>query len=351
MNDLRSPLHRIAPFTAVILVALAMAGCSKKITAVDPDYTAPEGRREAGAQQIVYPDRPTTVYLLKIAPSNCEECTDEQVSVDEVYPAGPGVINGMIFDGTPASSYQIMRRELNGGYAPLYDYALNPVQRLTPSGWKLFTWQDVNPSGFDPPTYLGRGIVSGVVTRTTPLTNVGSGQAVDVEEIFLATDSLRAFTYSPVTSAVGYVLQVYAPRGAYATAFIYNAAPAPFAREDHRDYLVAWLPATQGIVDGSKVDVLTRLAYIPGARYLVRMSAVDSLGRLVGFSYGQPFAVNGPDEGYYRVFRGGAILAAAATRPATGPALARPTFSMMAAPPRHAREISPSRVKIRFEGH
>ena len=61
MNELRSPLRRIAPFAAVALVALAMAGCTKKVTNVDANYTAPEGQQSADARLIVYPDAPVTV--------------------------------------------------------------------------------------------------------------------------------------------------------------------------------------------------------------------------------------------------------------------------------------------------
>ena len=352
MNDFRSPLRHVALFAAVILVALAMAGCTKKINAVDPSYTSPEGRTEASAQQIVYPDRPTTVYLFKLARLNCEECVDSLVSVNQVYPTGLGAINGMIFDGTAASSYQILRREKNGGYASLYDYALNPSQRFAQSGWKLFDWLDRRPSGFDPPTYLGRGIVSGVVTPTTPITNVGIGQPGDVQDILLTTnDSLRTIGWTSVDGAAGYILQIYSVKGGYANAAIHNAAPAPYASQDHLDYLVVWLPATQGTIDYSKVKVLADRVLVPGAAYLLRISAVDPQGRLVGFSKGDGFLAIGPEEGYYRVFWGGAFVRWAATGHSGGPVTARARFSATAVPaPLRSRELSLSQVKIRFSG-
>jgi hypothetical protein len=310
MNDPRGPRRSFAPFVAIALAALAAAGCSKKLTSVDPNYTSPEGRKDSTAQQIVYPNLPADVYLIKLAKPGCDECVDELVSTTPAYPAGAGVINGMIFDGTAASGYQILRRELGGGYAPMNDYVVYPFQRFAQSGWKLFAWQDPRPSGFDPPTYQGRGVVAGAITATSPMTNVSISHAGDVEEIHLYdTDSLRTIKYSPVTSAVAYVVQIYSSRGDEAAA-IYDAAPAPYASQDHRDFYVAWLPATRGIIDAGKVKVLSQFAFTSMGLYRVRMSAVDAQGRLVGFSYGDLLPATAP-EGYARRFPGGCISAQA----------------------------------------
>jgi hypothetical protein len=351
MNDFRSSLRRIASCAAVVLATLAMTGCAKKITAVDPSYTSPEGRTEASAKLISYPDLPVSVALFKSKRANCEECVDSLISISPVYPSGPGVINGMIFDGTPASSYEILRRESNGGYAPLYDYALNPSQRFAQSGWKLFTWQDGRPSSFDPPTYLGRGIVSGVATRTTPLTNVSLGQAGDLENISLTAErtplGIPGWTHVP--SAAGYILQIYSLKSGYPEALLHNAAPAPFADQDHLDYFVAWLPANQGTIDYSKAEILTALAPIPGSLYLMHISAVDALGRMVGFSYGNGFEITGPGEGFFRVFWGGAFLLAVNAGDAGAPMTAR--FSAAVDPiSLRAREPALSQVKVRFGG-
>jgi hypothetical protein len=353
MNHRRSPQLRIVPLAAIILAALALAGCSKKINTVDPSYVSPEGQPEASAQQIAYPELPVTVYYMKRALATCEDCPDTLISTNPVYPTGPGFINGMIFDGTAASRYQILRRESNGGYAPLYDYSVNPSQRFAQSGWKLFTWQDGRPSGFDPPTYLGRGVVSGVVTPTTPLTNTSSGQAVDVQDISLTTDSLVTITLkAPVAGAVGYVLQVYAVPNSYVSAAIHNAAPAPYSTQDHRDYLVQWLPVSEGgTIDYARVKTLSRIPYIPGAPYRMRMSAVDAQGRLVGFSYGDTLLADGPDEGYYRKFQAGAFFADAAINPSGGSAPTRVKFDAgtQAASPR-SRTISLGQARSRPPG-
>jgi hypothetical protein len=332
MNVSCSPPRRIALIAAVALAALAMAGCSKKINTVDPSYTSLEGQSEASAHQIVWPDLPASVSLFKQRPANCDTCIDTLVSVTQVYPAGPGVINGMIFDGTAASSYQVLRREANGGYLPLYDYLLNPVQRFAQSGWKLFIWQDLRPTGFDPLTYQGRGIVAGTVTPQAPLTNVSIVGRGAVQDIRVVTDSLRSFEWTNVPTASGYILQVYSIKRGYPDALIYNAAPSPFATQDHRDYLVAWLPAVRGQIQQDEVRILSALNFVPADRYLVHVSAVDSLGQLVGVTSGSSTDRPGPGDGYFRRFRLGAfeVVAAIIWPGVASPAQAR--FRATAAP-------------------
>jgi hypothetical protein len=347
MNPFRSPLRYIAPL-AVALVTLAAGGCSKKINGVDPGYTSPEGRTSSSAQQILYPDFPATVALYRAAPANCDTCTDALISVDPAYPTGAGVFNGMIFDGTAASTYQILRRESGGGYAPLFDYVLNPVERFPQSGWKLFNWQDARPSTFTPPSYLGRGIVSGVFTPATPLTNVSTEHEGALREIHLTTDSLRSFTYTPVPGAVGYVMQVYAIKNGYPEALLYNAAPAPLASQDHRDYYVAWLPAQDGVIDNDRQQTLAQFTYVPAALYLMHMSAVDAQGRLSGFTLGDVASINGPGEGFFRLFRAGAYVAFAATTSGNTVAPTRASFRAAVGPLRASHQLSPSQVKIRL---
>jgi hypothetical protein len=333
MNDPGSSLHRLTLFAAVILLALALAGCAKKITSVDPSYISPEGQPETSALQVVYSSLPIDMNLYQKPGSDCDQCPDELLWTQPIYPAGDGVINGMIFDGTAASTYQILRRESNGSYAPLYDYALNPSQRFAKSGWKLFLWQDLRPSGFDPPTYLGRGIVSGVVTPTTPLTNVASIRAGDLVEIELQDiDSLRVIGYTPVANATGYILQIYQPIESDTAAALHNAVPAPFASKDNRDYYAAWLPATGGVIDADRTKVLSQLAFGSQAEYKVHMAAVDSQGRLIGFSYGDLAEAKAP-EGYRLKYLGGSIIVVSPSiRPGTIP----PPF------PIRLTEIAPS---------
>ena len=164
MNDLRSPLRRIAPLAAVILVALAMAGCTKKVTNVDASYTAPEGQYSADARLIVYPDAPITVRDLHGPPARRPRTPARMSSpsTEQVYVA-PGALHGVILDGTPASGYQVLRRESNGGYAQLKDYVLNPVARFLDSQWELYAFSDAAALRLQPALVRGarRGRRSG----------------------------------------------------------------------------------------------------------------------------------------------------------------------------------------------
>ena len=331
MNDLRSPLRRVAPFAAVILVALAMAGCTKKVTNVDASYTAPEGQLSADARMIVYPDAPITVltYTDNVPdgpnPDNGNPGEEDVLlSTEQVYIA-PGVLHGLIMDGTPASGYQVLRRESNGGYAQLKDYVLTRVASFLDSQWEAYTFDDVRPSGFNPPSYVGRGVVAGTVTPASPLTNVselGGSEAPTQTDIptlnctgkaapsslDLTTSSVLGLTMSwgAVPGAMGYWIQIYQFKGD-SEAQLLAAAPAPFIARDVRNYFVGYVPApaTEYTLGEPGALVLTQRALLPDVEYLVRISVVNDRGEMIAFTRGDWQYIRA--QGTYRCYRGGAI--------------------------------------------
>ena len=310
MNDLRSLLRRIAPVAAFALVALAMVGCSKKVTNVDPGYVAPEGKFNGDARLIVYPDAPVTVetwtdYLPDGPGPEDTLLTTEQVRV------APGTLHGLILDGTPASGYQVLRRESGGGYAQLKDYVLNPVVRFLDSQWEAYTFDDAQPSDFSPPSYVGRGLVSGVVTPTSPLTNVSELVSPDIAAIqytgeAFPRDSNITMSWQAVPGAAGYWIQVYQYKGG-SEAELLAAAPAPFLPLSVRDYFVGYVaaPATEYKLGEPGALVLTRRTLLNSVEYLVRISAVNDQGELIGFSYGDWQYIRA--VGTYRRYRLGAF--------------------------------------------
>ena len=312
MNAHGSPLHRIAGLVAVAAVALVMAGCAKKVTSVDSAYTSPEGARSNLAQHIAYPDRPVTVFKYQDLEPVGPGAEDVLVETDVLYPA-QGVIHGMIFDRTPASGFQLLRREANGAYAPLFDYVLAPNRRFLDTGAKLFTWQDGAPSSFSPPTYLGRGVLGGVITPQSPLTNPALVSRDSLLSISVTSDSLRDLSWSPITGAAGYLVHIYQFKGGKSDEIL-AASPAPAVTTLDRDALIEWVPADRP----SAPLVFTAAPYIvPVAPYLVRVVAIDAEGRMIGFSYGEMDYAPGPEVGYYRLYRhGGVTVAAAAIRQA-----------------------------------
>jgi hypothetical protein len=310
MNDLRSPLRRIAPFVAVILVALAMAGCTKKVTNVDAGYTAPEGQPSADARLIVYPDSPIAVETWRDLAPDGPGPEDVLVGTEQVSIA-PGTLHGTILDGTPASGYQVMRREGNGGYAQLEDYVLSPVVRFLDSHWEFYAFTDARPSGFSPPSYLGRGVVAGAVTPTSPLTNASelmssaiatlqyTGQAVP-------RDSNFAMSWNAAPGAAGYWIQIYQFTGGSAEALLQAVQPAPFVLKDVRNFFVGYVaaPATGYKLGEPGAQVLMKRSLLYSVEYLVRVVAVSERGELMAFSYGNWTYLR--EQGSYQRFRAGA---------------------------------------------
>jgi hypothetical protein len=317
MTPPRSPLRRIATLTAFVVVALALAGCTKKLTSVDPAFTAPEGQTAPDARLTLYTDQSVTLETWADLVPDGADPTDTLLTTEAVAFA-PGTLHGLILDGTPASGYQVLRREGNGGYAPLKDYVLSPVARFLESQWEAYTFADANPSGFDPPTYVGRGVVAGEVTRNSPLTNVAELGRQPIAELTYTgdpapRDSNITMSWNPVAGAAGYWMQIYVFLGD-ADAAIHAAQPAPFVASQTRNYFMGYVaaPATSYKLGENGALVLTRRTLLSGVAYQVRVSAVDDQGQLIGFSYGDWKYLQG--VGTYRRFRAGAATVSP-TRP------------------------------------
>jgi len=316
MNDLRSPLRRIAPFAAVMLVALAMAGCTKKVINVDAGYTVPEGQPSADAQLIVYPDVPITVQIWKDNPPDGPGADglpgpeDSLLSTQQVSLA-PGTLHGTILDGTPASGYQVLRREANGGYAQLKDYVLNPVVRFLESQWELYAFSDARPAGFSPPSYMGRGVVAGVVTPASPLTNASELMSSDVAALrytgeLTPADSNFTMSWQAVPGAAAYWIQIYQFNGKDVESMLQGAQTAPFAFSNVRNFFVGRVaaPATAHTLGGPGAQVLMRRTLLYSVEYRVRVVAVNGRGELMAFNNGDLEYIR--ETGRYSCFRLGA---------------------------------------------
>jgi hypothetical protein len=299
MNASHSPLSRTFVLTAFALVALTMAGCTKKVT-VDPSYTMPEGRYHADARLVVYPDLPVTVQVWRDTLPEGASDTD-YLLYTETSSLAPGAMHGAIVDGTPATAFEVLRKESNGGFDQLGDYLINPCQRFLESQWELYVFQDSHPSSYLPATYVGRGVVAGQVTTSSPLTNLGEQGAVDLVTptntvaplIFTGdqtpADSNFTITWQTVTGAVGYWIQIYDYTGSTEQRLL-SASPAPFVTTHVRNMLVAYAaaPATSYQI-GTTADgvmVLTHHPLLHGVQYSLRISAVNDEGRMIAFTYG-----------------------------------------------------------------
>lgn len=311
MNVLRSPLPRTALAAALVLGALALAGCAKKVTSVDAGYTAPEGQLDAAAQLIVYPDAPVVVESFRDVLPDGPDPGDELQGTEERYVA-QGAMHGMILDGTAASAYQVLRREPNGGYAQLEDYTLAPVSRFFDSHWELYAFTDDQPSGFDPPSYLGRGVVSGVVTPLSPLTNVGLVAGSTIGNIAytgnaIPPDSNITMSWTSVPQAAGYWIQIYQFMGGTREKLL-SAQPAPFVYSDVRNYFVGYVPApaTTYTLNQPGATVLFQRGLLLKSEYLVRISAVNAQGEFIAYTYGDYSYLR--STGQYLRYRLGAVI-------------------------------------------
>ena len=155
-------------------------------------------------------------------------------------------------DGTPASGYQVLRRESSGGYAQLKDYVLNPVVRFLDSQWEVYTFDDARPSGFSPPSYVGRGVVAGAVTPHLPAhqrrrADEREHPGAEIHGLSgLPRDSNITMSWQAVPGAVG-LLDPDLPVQGRQRGQLLAAAPAPLISSNVRNFFVGYVaaPATR----------------------------------------------------------------------------------------------------------
>ena len=297
-------------------VGLLALGCSKKITSVDVNYTMPEGRYSPEARLIVYPD--VEVNLLEYfdkAPVG-PDAGDSLIGTVPARLIAPGILYGLVLDSTGATSYQMLRRETGGGFLPLKDFVLHPVVRWLETHWEAYSFLDLTPGGYDPTTFLGRGLVGGTITTNSPLTNpalisgvsetpmsiaiTGYAPRIKIRTTgaamipirfsgqFFPPDSLFRLSWGPVTGAAGYWVQVFQYFGAPTGEIIINGLPSPLATGHLVDYKLAYLPAPDTLykIGTTSVELLADKKILVAGAYLVRITAVDANGRMIGFSFG-----------------------------------------------------------------
>ncbi len=311
MNALRSPMHRTALAAVLVVGALALAGCAEKVTNVDAGYTTPEGKVDENARLVVYPDAPIVIDTFRDILPDGPDTGDELLSTELRYVA-QGALHGIIMDGTAATTYQVLRREANGGYAQLKDYTLSPQVRFFDSHWELYAFTDASPSGFDPPSYLGRGVLSGVVTPLSPLTNPGLIGGTEVANLTYTgsiqpRDTCITMSWNEVPGAAGYWIQIYEFMGGTQEKLL-SAQPAPFVFSDARNYFVGYVPgpASSYTLCQPGALVLFQRGLLLKSEYIVRVSAVNEQGRLLAFTYGDYSYLR--TTGSYQRYRLGGVV-------------------------------------------
>ena len=331
--------HRVLALSVV--AALGLGGCAKKVTQVDSAYNPPEGVTSPQARLMVKPDipieyieyfdrlnvgAPVPVDTLFYTTHDTLSSGHVRLATYTIYESGPGAVGALIADSTVASNYQMLRRESSGGFRISTDFIINPTRRWLDTQWEAYTYDDPNPASFQPPTYLGRGLLANEVKASSPLTNAGVlgasfvdtlrfdyGGLIDLNDLpdstFAPPDSIFGLHWAQVPGAVGYWIQIFQ---FYGTAHeqVLSSLPSPMYLGKSRDFFVGFVPAPADSyrLGTPGATVLTRRTILNHQDYFARISAVNADGLLLAHSYGRPTRVPGPQRNTWDVFWRGGIL-------------------------------------------
>lgn len=281
---------------ALVAVAALAAGCSKRVTSTDAGYTQIEGTPNANARLIGWRSTPVTVFTYR---DTAFGDVNERVYVGtrQVEPVTPGSLRLQLLDGTDASGYQMFSRDANGGFRNRLDHVLTSPRKWTESQWELYPLDDATPSSYSPPTYVGRGLVGGTATTTSPLSNLAQVSTSPAPSIVWAAtrephDSLFTMSWSQVPEAAGYWVHVYQYSSSITPdAKLKGGSPSPVFNDKVRDIFIGYVPNATGPVVSYKLGapgalVLTRRTTLMGQTYLVRVSAIDGTGTLIAYMPG-----------------------------------------------------------------
>lgn len=301
-----------AALAAGWLAAAALSGCSKKLTAVDAGYV-PEGTESAVSKLIAYPGLPSLV--------NATVRNEGRIRVvpltTQLTDGAPRAASLLLLDGSASSEFALYRADDASGAAEALPFTLRPFTRWLDLGWDAFRIQldQADPSG----RYRGLGLIDGVRTSRSPITNQSSADRTPTFfRMFIRhgspngegsnfTDSLFTIAWEPVAGAAQYLLHVYQFRSdTRAPDVLRLCRPGPMALGKTRDIYLTMLPGTLsshrvGDPDGI---VLTRRTTFMAQAYFVRMSALDSDGRLLGVGVPAPSYPGEPIYALYNLSEG-----------------------------------------------
>lgn len=304
----RSFRRRLALGTVLglALLVVAAAGCSKKVAndqigQLLVDY--PEGTRGSGAgtpsDLVVWPDVPVEVE------ETWSSARDSLVY--DAYRTGLGAMQGLIVDYVQSTGYQLFREEEGGGYRQFADFSVRAARRWADRSYyggpqgaqvlnpgQLFAFADRGPNTLAQKAYVGRAVITGLSSATSPLTNRAA--TPDSNEIppLLYTgvpqppDSLIPMSWEAIPGAASYWVHIYQKRADINTSdkAIGIAQPSPVAQGQVRDLFIGRFPGSITAYKlgdpppaGSRILVYRVL---PGLQeVLVRVSAVNDQGRMI----------------------------------------------------------------------
>lgn len=294
----------LAAATALVSLVLA-AGCEKRPTGYDPNPNTPEGIPAADARLLAYRNAGLRVVAIDFLPNPI----DSAESFAYAFPGPASMPLLLLIDGTVANAFELYRRSSGGAFERTADYPLQSVFKYVNAGYETFFSTDPSPSAYAPPSYLARGLVNGVASHGSPLSNEGRLAVPNVLPItyngdLQPLDSLFTVSWVAVPDAVGYWVHIFEkpiPGGQR----VQSALPSPIAYLTAGDEFIGYKAGNNpgGSVQFKLGDTsLLTLKYIPallGHDYYVRVSGVNADGQVIAQTPGNLDSVSiTPDLAY-----------------------------------------------------
>jgi hypothetical protein len=280
-------------FSAVLALAALMlaAGCEKRPTGFDPNPNMPEGATSADVKLVTYRNVAWPVLVLDTESGNTQLVGASAFDGPEDTPLL------LVLDGTPSNTFEMYRRDDGGRFVRTTDFLIQSKFKFVNFGFEEFFSPDLTPSHYSPPTYLARGLLDGVATHASPLSNESRmGNAVpDFLPItyngnLQPLDSLFTISWIGVPGAVGYWIHVFELPIPSAHALL-ASLPAPLAYKTAGDLLIGFYAGNNpgGSIQYRLGDPLFRLKMerpLLGHDYYVRITGVDESGQVVAQTAG-----------------------------------------------------------------
>ena len=260
-------LPRRAAWMALLALGIlvVMAGCSKRVTSVDAGRTTLDGRTDANARMLAWRDAPVSLIVwADLGPAGPDDPAadvkfDTLIGRANISWGDPGVVRLAVLDKTPAASYQFYRFADNGGLQALTDYTILPLTKWLSTNWEMYGFDDQHPSSYSPTTYMGRGLLDGKVTTSSPLTNAalpdGATPAATTRFgwYFNKADSTIYYAWSTTPGAAGYWLDIYQLTGnTTAMDFYSEGAPNPVMTGGYvKHRVLEYWPANEAAASGT----------------------------------------------------------------------------------------------------
>ena len=273
---------------ALLLGALAAAGaCEKRPTGFDPNPNRPEGVTTTAAQLVGYRNQALRVMIRDYASTNI----DSVVVGVSAFPGATTMPLLLLFDATQSNQYEMYRRDAGGRFQRTADFDLDSHFKYISAGVETYFTTDPDPGPYQPPTYLARGVLNGIATHDSPLSNEAQMLQTDLPQVtyngeLFPTDSLFTLSWIGVPGAAGYWIHAYEKPIASGQRVL-CAIPAPLSYLTATDLLIGYY---NGNNPGGSVQyklgspgLLTLRSNPPivGHEYCVRITAVDGTGQVI----------------------------------------------------------------------